>query len=631
MKSKGLQTILFSSVGVAAMALILIAVNIITGAAKVRVDLTEEKAFTLSKGTRTILRELESPVKIRFYCSQPDTATRETMFLRSHARLVEDLLVEFRQAAAGKVIVEKYNPAPDSDAEDSARLDGIQGQLLSNGEMFYLGLTVNQLDQREVIPMLSPTRERQLEYDIIRKIALVANPDRPVVGVMSGLPIWGMPSNPMMQQMGQRGSDPWVLLNELRGDFTVRQLELGDTEIPDDVKLLVLIHPKDISEETQFAIDQFLMQGGRLIAFLDAYSILDSRGQQNQMMGMTGGGHSTLDKLLPAWGLAFDTGKVVADINLRMTLGGRNGQPMEQPTWLSVTDSGMNADDPTTAEIDNVWIPMAGAFTGTPVEGLKQTVLLKSTKESQLVDGFMASLSAESVMRDFKSSDKEQTLALRLEGRFKSAFPNGKPGASTDGDTNAAPASLKESTTDTAVILVADADMLSDDFSMRIMNSPFGRLAMPLNANLSFAQNCVEQMAGNQNLISVRSRATLNRPFEVVKQMQAEAERKFQGEIKRLEESVQQTQQRVNELQSQKTDGNQRFILSPEQEAELRKLREEEAATRSNLREVQKDLRKEIVSMQNTVKWWNILAVPVLVTVFGIGLAVVKTRRTGAR
>jgi len=631
MKSKGLQTILFSSVGVAAMALILIAVNIITGAAKVRVDLTEEKAFTLSKGTRTILRELESPVKIRFYCSQPDTATRETMFLRSHARLVEDLLVEFRQAGGGKVIVEKYNPAPDSDAEDSARLDGIQGQLLSNGEMFYLGLTVNQLDQREVIPMLSPTRERQLEYDIIRKIALVANPDRPVVGVMSGLPIWGMPSNPMMQQMGQRGSDPWVLLNELRGDFTVRQLELGDTEIPDDVKLLVLIHPKDISEETQFAIDQFLMQGGRLIAFLDAYSILDSRGQQNQMMGMTGGGHSTLDKLLPAWGLAFDTGKVVADINLRMTLGGRNGQPMEQPTWLSVTDSGMNADDPTTAEIDNVWIPMAGAFTGTPVEGLKQTVLLKSTKESQLVDGFMASLSAESVMRDFKSSDKEQTLALRLEGRFKSAFPNGKPGASTDGDTNAAPASLKESTTDTAVILVADADMLSDDFSMRIMNSPFGRLAMPLNANLSFAQNCVEQMAGNQNLISVRSRATLNRPFEVVKQMQAEAERKFQGEIKRLEESVQQTQQRVNELQSQKTDGNQRFILSPEQEAELRKLREEEAATRSNLREVQKDLRKEIVSMQNTVKWWNILAVPVLVTVFGIGLAVVKTRRTGAR
>jgi ABC-type uncharacterized transport system involved in gliding motility auxiliary subunit len=631
MKSKGIQTILYSSVGVAAMALILVAVNIITGAAKVRVDLTEEQAFTLSEGTRTILGKLESPVKIRFYCTQPDTATRETMFLRNHARLVEDLLEEFRQAGGGKVIIEKYNPAPDSDAEDSARLDGIEGQLLPNGERFYLGLTVSQLDQREVIPMLSPTRERQLEYDIIRKIALVANPERPVVGIMSGLPIWGTPSNPMMMQMGQRGSDPWVLVNELRSDFNVRQLELTSTEIADDIKLLVLIHPKEITEATQFAIDQFLMRGGRLIAFLDAYSILDSRGQQNPMMGMSGGGSSTLDKLLPAWGLGFETGKVVADINLRMTLNGRNGQPMEQPTWLSVTASGMNAEDVTTAEIDNVWIPMTGALTGTPVEWLKQTVLLKSTRDSQLVDGFMASLSGESVMRDFKSSDKEQTLALRLEGKFKTAFPNGNPGEAGEGETNAPPATLKESATETAVILVGDADMLADDFSMRIMNSPFGRLAMPLNANLNFAQNCVEQMAGDQNLIAVRSRATLNRPFEVVKEMQAEAERRFQGEIKRLEESAQQAQQRVNELQAQKTDGSQRFILSPEQEAELLKLQREEAETRRNLRQVQKDLRKEIVRLQNTIKWINILTVPLLVTAFGIGLAVIKTRKTGAR
>jgi ABC-type uncharacterized transport system involved in gliding motility auxiliary subunit len=305
---------------------------------------------------------------------------------------------------------------------------------------------------------------------------------------------------------------------------------------------------------------------------------------------------------------------------------------MEQPTWLSITPAGMNADDITTAEIDNVWLPMAGAFGGTPAEGLTETVLMHSTPESQLVDGFMANLSAEQVMKSFKASGKEQVLALRLQGKFKTAFPDGPP-AAADGETNAASATgdyLKETAGDNAVILVGDVDMLFDDFTLRRISSPFGQLAMAMNANLNFAQNCAEQMAGDQNLIQVRSRATLNRPFEVVKQKQTEAEQRFQGEIAGLEEKVQQAQQRVNELQSQK-EGNQRFILSPEQEAELAKLRRDEVETNRKLRQVQKDLKREIVRLENTVKWVNILAVPLLVSIFGIGLAVVKARKTGAR
>ena len=265
---------------------------------------------------------------------------------------------------------------------------------------------------------------------------------------------------------------------------------------------------------------------------------------------------------------------------------------------------------------------------------LTQAVLMHSTADSQLVDGFMANLSAEQVMKDFKSSDKQQTLALRLEGRFQTAFPDGKPAVADDaGQTNAAPADgewLKETKGDNAVILVGDADLLYDDFTIRRINSPFGQLAMAMNANLNLAQNCVEQMAGDQNLIQVRSRATLNRPFEVVKKKQAEAERRFQGEIAALEDKVQQAQQRVNELQSQK-EGNQRFILSPEQEEELAKLRRDEAETSRNLRQVRKDLKREIVQMENTVKWVNILTMPLLVSAFGIGLAVVKRRRTAAR
>jgi ABC-type uncharacterized transport system involved in gliding motility auxiliary subunit len=631
MKSKGLQTILYSAVGLGAMALILIAFNVVTGAFKVRLDLTEEKAYTLSSGTRAILKGLESPIKIRFYCTQPAAASRDTVFLTSHARLVEDLLQEFKQAGGGKVIIEKYDPQPDSDAEDSARLDGVQAQALPDGDRFYLGLTVSQLDQKEAIPFLAPNRERQLEYDVVRAISRVAHPVRPVIGLMTPLPVWGNPGNPMMMQMGQGGSTPpWGIVTELQGDFEVRRLEMEAKSIPDDIKVLLLLHPKEISDEAQFAVDQFVLRGGKLIAFLDAYCVVDSRGQ-NPMMGMSAGSSSNLEKLLRAWGLSFDTGKVVADLNFRMQLQGRNGQPVEQPTWLSITPEGMNREDITTAEIDNVWLPMAGAFTGTPAEGLTQTALLHSTRDSQLVDGFMANLAAEQVLKEFKSADKAQSLAVRLQGKFKTAFPDGRPQGS---DTNAAPdatPALKESAGENAVILVGDVDMLFDDFTLRRINSPFGQLAMAMNANLNFAQNCVEQMAGDQNLIQVRSRATLNRPFEVVKRKQAEAERRFQGEIAALEQKVQQAQQRLNEMQAQKSDSSQRFILSPEQEQELLKLRREEAETRINLREVRKDLRREIVGLENTVKWVNVLAMPVLVSAFGIGLAVVKKRKTGAR
>lgn len=616
------------------MALILIALNYITGMFKVRLDLTQEKAYTLSKGTRAILKELDSPVTVRFYCTQPDSATRETLVLRRHAREVEDLLQEFRQAAGGKLKIEKYDPTPDSDAEDSARLDGIQGQLLSNGEPFYLGLTVSRLDQKEEIPFLSPARERELEYDIARAIARVANPTRPVIGLMSALPIWGTPSNPMMSRMGQHGSEPWTLVTELQRDFTVKRVEMDAEEIPSNISVMVVIHPEGITDKTQFALDQFVLRGGKLIAFLDPFSVVGSQGQTPMNGGGTGS-HSTLDKLLKAWGLSFDTGKVVADVNFSMRLQGRNGQPVNQPAWLSITPEGMNRNDVTMAEMDNIWLPMAGAFTGTPADGLTETPLLKSTKDSQLVEGFLANLSGEAVLKDFKPSDKEQVLALRLQGKFKTAFPEGKPSdKSAKDETNAPPAQtdfLKESKDVNAVILVGDSDLLYDDFTLRKMNSPFGRLAIPMNANLTFAQNCVEQMAGDQNLIEVRSRATLNRPFEVVKQMEAEANQRFQGEVDRLQKKAQETQQRLNQLQAQKTDGNQRFILSPEQEQELAKLRKEEAETQKNLRQVQKDLKKEIVRMENTIKWANVLTMPVLVSLFGIGLAVVKNRRTGAR
>ena len=643
MKKKNLETILYSAAGIVAMALILIAFNIIAGAAKQRVDLTKEKAYTLSAGTRAILKKLDTPVKIRFYCTQGES-TPQMVMLRSYAKRVEDLLDEYRQAAHGEITIEKYDPQPDSDAEDSAHLDGIEGQMMANGEPFYLGLAVSQgLDQRQTVP-LDPDRERLLEYDLSRAITRVVTPDKPVVGIMSAMPVFGMPANPMMMRMGQQGGQqPWVIVNELKNDFTVKRVAMDVDKIDDDVKVLIVIHPRDIADKTQYAIDQFIMRGGKLIAFLDPLPMLDTK-EQNQMLGSIPNSGSSLDKLLKAWGLSFDTTKVVADLKFKMKMGGRGGEPQDAPAVLAVTDEGLNGDDILTSQIGNVWLPYAGAFTGTPVAGLKETVLIKSTPDSQLVDGFMANLSGENIMKEFKPSGTQYALAVRLTGRFKTAFPNGPPEDKKDDNKDAKDSAdkkeepkkpenfLKESQGDNTVILVGDSDMLYDQVALQPVPTLFGgQVYMPRNGNLNFAQSAIEQLTGDNNLIAVRSRATISRPFTRIVDMEAEANKKFQSVIKGLQDSAAEAQRKINELQQQKKDKDQRFILSTEQTAELTKLREDEVSTRKKLKQVQKDFRKEVVGMQTWLKWVNILAVPCAVTASGIVIATVKRRKTSAK
>lgn len=637
MQKKSLETFLYSIGGVVAMVVILIAVNVILSGARQRVDLTKEKAYTLSDGTRAILAKLDTPVKIRFYCSQSSSASPETVFLKTYARKVEDLLIEYKQAGKGKIIIEKYDPQPDSDAEDSARLDGVQGAPLSSGEPFYLGVAVSLLDSKEAIPFCQPTRERMLEYDITRAISRVVNPEKPVVGVMSALPVFGMQSNPMMMQMGQRGQPAWALITELRTDFTVRNISMDSDKIDDDVKVLIVIHPKEISDKAQFAIDQFVLRGGKLLAFLDANSLVDSR-NQNPMMGQMGGGGSSLPKLLQAWGVQFENSKVIADMNYRMEVGGGQGGSSQRPTWLSITSEGLDTNDVVTSQIDNVWYFSGGAFSGTPVDGLKQTVLLKSTTDSALVDGMLAGLAPEAALKDYKPSGKEHALAIRLTGKFKTAFPEGNPADKADekkeGETPAeAPkntTALKESQAETTVMLIGDADLIHDSFTVQEMQTPFGPLRRQLNANLNFAQNAIEQLAGDNNLIAVRSRATLNRPFTVVNRMKADAEDRFRAKLTEVQASLEETQRKLNELQQNK-DTSQRFILSPEQQQELENFRKKEAEARVELKRVQKDLRREVDLLETRVKGWNIFSMPVAVTLCGILLAVYKRKLTAAK
>ena len=453
---------------------------------------------------------------------------------------------------------------------------------------------------------------------------------------MSSLPVFGE-MNPMMMQMGQaQPQNPWVFLSELQRDFEVKQVEPTADRIDDNLQVLLVVHPKDLTEATQFALDQFVLRGGKLLVFLDPLSVVDSRSSPMNPLQRAQSNSSNLETLLRAWGLGFDSTKVVADMNF-VTRINRGAQAESAPAVLSLTQEGLNTNDVVTSQIDNLLIPFAGAFTGTPAEGLKETVLLHTTPNSQVVDKMMAEFSGAQIAKDFSPAGKLQTLALRLTGKFKTAFPNGKPAEKTEEGSPPKPASpadgepLKASLKDGVVILVGDADLLYDQFSVQIQQILGQRIVIPRNGNLSFVQNLVEQLAGDSDLIEVRSRATLSRPFTVVKRIQAQAEDNYRSKIRELEQSLSETQQRLADLQRQKKGAGQNFILSADQQEEIKRFREKERDAKLQLKQVRKNLRQDIDSLENRLKWVNIAGMPLLVTLVGIALALVKRKKTAAK
>jgi len=636
------EPLLYSGLGVVGMFLILLAIAAIGNSLKVRLDLTEEKLYTLSDGTRKVLSKIDSPVTIRFYCTQSQNDM--PVFLKNYAKRVEDLLSEYRQASKGKITILKFDPKPDTEAEDSARLDGVEGRSLSSGglinleDKIYLGLAVACLDAKETIPFLDPSREKLLEYDLTRAISKVISNTSRQVGVMSGLPVFGQPGmNPMM---GSRGTPPWLFIQELRRDFQVREVSTSVESIDEDLDVLVLIHPTKLSDKTLYALDQFVLRGGKLVAFLDPLSIADSRGAMNMQMMMQRTG-STLGKLLTTWGLNFDINKVLADKTFMTRISRGQGQSAQEPTWLTLTSEGINRDDVVTADIDQLLLPAPGVFTGTPAEGLSQDILLHSSKNSDLMDRTMVQFGA-NINNDFKPSGKVFTLALRLRGKFKTAFPDGPPKDDTSADANkdkkdakdtAKPDSLKESEKEGVVVLVGDSDMLYDHFCFRIQNFLGQQLVSPLFGNLAFAQNVIEQLLGDNDLISVRSRAVKSRPFTVVRDMQAQAEEKYLARIRQLQQDVKDAQARIDELtrHAGQKDDQQRFILPPEAEKEIADLRVKIATANKELRQVRRDLRRDVDALETKIKWLNIAGMPLLVALVGLGLAIANRKKTAAK
>jgi ABC-type uncharacterized transport system involved in gliding motility auxiliary subunit len=633
MKQKNFETILYSTAGVLAMFVVLLAFYVVTSAVKARVDLTADKAYTLSPGTKKVLSKLDTPVTVRFYATQSDNDPR-LVPLKAYAQRIDDLLAEYKQAGHGKLKIEKYDPTPDSDAEDNAHLNGIDGQPTSlGGDKYYMGIAVSMLDEKVAIPWLAPDREKLLEYDITRAIARVMNPKPPTIGVMSALPVFGNQMPPQMaRRMGRQNQDPYVFLSELKKDFTVKEVPMAADKIDDDISVLLVVHPRDITDSAQYAIDQFVLRGGRLIAFLDPHAYFDQK--QDQMAQVIGesSGQSTLDKLMKAWGLDMDINKVAADL----TYGETRGQNM--PTVIMLNKDGINQDDIATSQADGIVMAFSGAFTGKPADGLKETVLLKTSPRSQLVEGVTATIGGENIMKDFKESNINYALAVRLTGKFKTAFPAGKPKKADDKDKDKdKPADsdkdtgLKEGTKEGAVILVADTDMLNDQVCVTVQDIMGYKLVQPKNGNLALVQNFVENLAGDSDLISMRSRASVTRPFTKLLNMEAQANQKGQAKLKELETQKQETERKISELQQKKEGSQQKLILSPEQQKELENFRKANVEFSKQLKQVRKDLRRNIDSLTFNTKMVNIFAMPLAVAFAGVVLAVVKRKKTAAK
>ena len=607
-------------VGLGLVGVIVVAACLVLAGLPLRHDFTAERLYTLSSGSRNVLAKLDRDVTLKCFVSS--SSAEMPMSLKTYATQVEDLLDEYERAAGGHLMIEKYDPKPDSDAEEWAQRYGVEPQTVQAfGSPIYFGLVAVCGDREETLGVLSPRTESTLEYDITRLVTRVAWPERPVIGVMSGVPgVVGQAMNPMMMQMGQRGPQGWAAINELKKDYTLREVQPDAEEIPAEVKTLVVIHPQGFSDKALYAIDQFVLRGGKLIACVDPMSVMQLIGARDQGQMMMGGGNvpSTLGKLFEAWGVKYDEGKVAADLSAGTRLNNGAGGVEENPAFLSLGAANMDKGDLLVSDLTEVMLPFAGSFEFEGKDGLVFTPMITtSEKNSCLVDGGSVQFGMGAMKNDLVPDGKSRILAARLSGEFKTAYPKGPDGTN---DVSKALASGKSS-----VLLFADSDFLADQFCVKVLRTPFGAMAQPMNDNLSLFSNVIQQFAGREELIGIRSRGASNRPFAKVDALEAEALKKWQSKEAALQQELQETRQRLAELQRAKS-GNEKLILSKEQQDEIVRFRKAQADTNRQLKNVRKELTADIDSLGIRLKVVNVLLVPVLVVIFGLLRAFVRRK-----
>jgi len=611
------------AVGLLLLVVIIVAVNVMLSNISARLDLTGEKLYTLSDGTRSVLSKLEAPVTLKFFFNS--SAPEIPVHLKNYARRVEDLLHEYRVAADGQILVEKYDPEPDSDAEEWAQRYGVSGQQIRMfGPALHLGLVAVSGDNEDVIPVLDPGAQELLEYHITRLIHNVVHPEKPVLGVMSSLPVLGFQPQQfaMPGQAQPRPIPAWIAFQELQQDYQLRYIDTTAENIGDDVQALIIVHPKDLPDNTLYAIDQFLLRGGRLLVFLDPFSVADTEASAEPFARPDN--KSGLGVLLSAWGIGYDPGKILADLKAVTRIRASASRIEESPVWLTIRSNQMNRDDILTSQLDMLMLPFAGVLRDNTPERLTFTPLIHSSDAAGLVGAMAAQFGGQAIRREFSTEPSPVNAAVRVTGTFTTAFPDGKPDRpGAEGEESVAEG-LK--TGDSAVIVVADVDMISDRFCVQEINF-FGFTAhQPVNDNIGFLGNAVEQVAGSSDLIGIRSRGRFSRPFDRVLDLEQAARREWQAREDGLMQKLSETQQQLRDLQSRK-DESQRYILSSEQKQAVERFRQEEIKIKRELKDVRKSLRKDIERLGMKVKVANIALMPLLVTLAGMAYGIYRKRK----
>jgi ABC-type uncharacterized transport system involved in gliding motility auxiliary subunit len=642
------------SLGLAALLVafvLFVAVNILAqaGLKGARLDLTGDKLFTVTEGTRAILAKIDEPVTLRFYFSS--ALGKELPGLAKYAARVRDLLGEYSALAGGKIRLQIADPSPFSDDEDTAVAFGIQGiPLDQTGEMVYFGLAgTNSTDDEQTIAFFSPSRERFLEYDLTKLIHNLANPKRTVIGLMTALPVRGYQGT-AMARMG-RGR-PWQMVDQLGQLFEVQTVETVTNAIADEIDVLMIVHPAGLPERTIYAVDQFLMKGGRALIFTDPLAEIAGR------VPAPGGGRlpvtSDFKRLFDAWGIEQAPGMAVGDRKLarRVDAGtAQRSQPVDFLPWITLKPENFAADDLTTNEIESMNLASAGSLSLKAGATTKFTPLITSSPEAMLIETKKLRNRPDffGLVRDFKPAGVPYTLAARISGPVPSAFPDGPPakeaskkdaapkeeGPKKEGKEKAEavkkPVHLGKSKGDINVIVVADADMLRDQFWVELQQF-FGQvIAMPIANNIDFVINALDNLAGSDELIGLRSRGVSQRPFERVVDLSRAAEVRYRATERELQTRRDQTEQKLAELQRPGQAGGGKIILTPAQIEEIDTFKGELLKIRKQLRQVQLDLRKEIEALEARLQFYNIALIPIVVAALAIILGLLRIRRRRQR
>ena len=574
-----------------------------------RLDLTQNRQYTLSAGTLHILEGAKQPVKLRLFYSE--TAARNYPQFRVFAQRVQELLLEISERSKGRVTLEVIDPEPFSDAEDQAASFGLRGLPLgNNGGSLYFGLVGSTADGSEVImPFVHPDKEAFLEYDVAKLLSSLIEPKPPVIGLLSDLP-----TGPNIDASGQPNLG-WLIDQQLSDRFELRRLQADPGSIGDDVDLLMVVHPKQFSDDTLYAIDQFVLRGGRLLVFVDPDAETDAGGNPMDPASLGLGRSSDLGRLFDAWGIEYNPVQVVLDPQyaLQVQPPDPSAAPVRNPSLLGLNKAAMNQRDVVSADLESVNLASAGFFSLAESSPLKLETLLQSSSKAALSDTETVRLAAgdpSRLLQGLKPADTPFVLAARLSGTLKTAFPE-----------RHADKQLMQSAKPANMILVADTDILSDRLWADVQNFLGQPIVNAFANNGDFVYNAVDNLIGNSDLIAVRTRVTARRPFQRVETLRRTAEQRYQAQEQQLQQQLAELERKLSALQPAQAEGAPPAPLTAAQQAELQKFQKQKAQARRELREVQHQLNADIDELGGRIKLINILAMPVLVVLVAAFLA----------